>query len=131
VAEELVLKEFTTGAGNDIERATDLARKMVCEWGMSETMGPVTFGKREEHVFLGRDLGQVKDYSEDTAVKIDEEVRRIVNDAHTRAKTTIQENIGCLHGIAQALLEKESLDSAAIDEIMRGGCRPDSLAEAS
>ncbi len=121
VAEELVLNEFTTGAGNDIERASDLARKMVCEWGMSEAIGPVAFGKREDHVFLGKDFGQVKDYSEETARKIDEEIRRIVHDAHSRARTLIDSNIECLHQIAQALLEKESLDAQAIEDIL-GTC---------
>ncbi len=119
VAEELVLKETTTGAGNDIERASELARKMVCEWGMSETFGPVAFGKKEEHIFLGKDFGQVKDYSEETAKKIDEEIRKIVRQAHDRAKELIQQNINCLHQIAQALLDRESLDGKEIDEILK------------
>jgi len=123
VAEEIVLNECTTGAGNDLERATDLARKMVCEWGMSDTLGPVTFGKREEHIFLGREIAQHKDYSEDTAIKIDQEVRRIVTDAYERAKNLLSEHINCLHDIAQALLEKESLDSKAIDEILQRCCK--------
>lgn len=125
VAEELVLNECTTGAGNDIERASDLARRMVCEWGMSSDLGPVAFGKREEHVFLGKDFGQVKDYSEATARKIDDEVRRIVKGAYDRANDLIKTNIACLHAIAQGLLERESLDSEAIQGIMdscRAGC---------
>lgn len=117
VAEELVFNEFTTGAGNDIERASDLARKMVCEWGMSD-MGPVAFGKKQEHVFLGKDFGQVKDYSEETARKIDEAIRKIVIDAHDRAKTLLSEHINCLHAMANGLLEKESLDADAIDDIL-------------
>ncbi len=125
VAEELVLDECTTGAGNDIERASDLARRMVCEWGMSTDLGPVAFGKREEHVFLGKDFGQVKDYSEETARKIDDEVRRIVKGAYDRASELIKTNIACLHAIAKGLLERESLDSEAIQGIMnscRAGC---------
>ncbi|MDD3554638.1 MAG: ATP-dependent zinc metalloprotease FtsH [Deltaproteobacteria bacterium] len=121
VAEELVFNEFTTGAGNDIERASDMARKMVCEWGMSD-MGPVAFGKKQEHVFLGKDFGQVKDYSEETARKIDDAIRKIVIDAHDRAKTLLSEHINCLHSLANGLLEKESLDADAIDEIL-GACR--------
>ncbi len=125
VAEELVFNEFTTGAGNDIERATSLARKMVCEWGMSETIGPVAFGKKEEHVFLGKDFGQVKDYSEETAKKIDEEIRDIVHNAHEKAKSLITENMECLHQIAGSLLTQESLDGKAIDHIL-GQCRNNS-----
>ncbi|NDY42842.1 ATP-dependent metallopeptidase FtsH/Yme1/Tma family protein [Dissulfurirhabdus thermomarina] len=120
VAEELVLDESTTGAGNDIERASDLARKMVCEWGMSEALGPVSFGKREEHVFLGKDFGQVKDYSEATALKIDEEIQRTVNTAYRQAKELLSRNIEVLHALAGALLEHESLDGAAIDAIIQG-----------
>lgn len=121
VAEELVFNEFTTGAGNDIERASDMARKMVCEWGMSD-MGPVAFGKKQEHVFLGKDFGQVKDYSEETARKIDEAIRKIVMNAHDRAKTLLSEHINCLHSLANGLLEKESLDADAIDDIL-AACR--------
>lgn len=122
VAEELVFKECTTGAGNDIERASALARRMVCEWGMSENLGPVAFGKKDEHVFLGRDFGQVKDYSEETARKIDEEVRGIVRNAYERTKTLIKANIDCLHRIAKGLLEHESLDADAVQRIMTGCC---------
>nr|WP_237889871.1 ATP-dependent zinc metalloprotease FtsH [Dissulfurimicrobium hydrothermale] len=118
VAEELVLNEFTTGSGNDIERASDLARKMVCEWGMNEKLGPVVFGKKEEHIFLGRDFGQVKDYSEDTAKKIDEEVMKIVTSSYNRTKELIMEHIECLHAIAHALLEQESLDAKAVNTLM-------------
>ncbi|MGC8736855.1 MAG: ATP-dependent metallopeptidase FtsH/Yme1/Tma family protein, partial [Dissulfurimicrobium sp.] len=118
VAEELVLNEFTTGSGNDIERASDLARKMVCEWGMNEKLGPVVFGKKEDHIFLGRDFGQVKDYSEDTAKKIDEEVMKIVTSSYNRTKELIMEHIECLHAIAHALLEQESLDAKAVNTLM-------------
>src|SRR5215470_15447471 len=118
-AEELVLGSITTGAGNDIERATDLARKMVCEWGMSEKLGPMTFGKKEEEIFLGRDFTQRVDYSETTAVEIDKEVRRIVLDAYERAKLLLRRNLAVLHKMAEALLERESLDGPDIDEIIR------------
>src|SRR5208337_4752562 len=89
VAEELFLHQMTTGAGNDIEQATELARKMVCEWGMS-SLGPLTFGKKEEQIFLGREIAQHRDYSEDTAIKIDVEVRNIVNSGYTRARNILE-----------------------------------------
>jgi cell division protease FtsH len=110
---------MTTGAGNDIERATDLARKMVCEWGMSEKLGPMTFGKKEEEIFLGRDFTQRVDYSETTAVQIDTEVRRILLEAYERAKLLLRRNLEVLHKMAEALLERESIDGGEIDEIMR------------
>jgi cell division protease FtsH len=119
VAEELVLKSTTTGAGNDIERATDLARKMVCEWGMSEKLGPMTFGKKEGEIFLGRDFTQQQDYSESTAVEIDAEVRRIIQASYQRAKELLHTNLQLLHKLAERLLEKESLDGAEIDALMR------------
>ena len=118
VAEELIMNEFTTGAGNDIERASHLARKMVCEWGMSDGLGPIAFGRKEEHPFLGRDFSQVKDYSEETARRIDKEILKMVHDSYKRAKSIIQEDIDCLHGIANALLEHEALDASSIDQIM-------------
>lgn len=118
VAEEIIFNEQTTGAGNDIERATSIARKMVCEWGMSNFMGPVAFGKKEDHVFLGKDFGQVKDYSEQTAQKIDDEVRRIVTEAHQKAHDLISGSMDCLNQIAQELLEKESLDAQMINNIL-------------
>ena len=117
-AEELVLNMKTTGAGNDIERASDLARKMVCEYGMSDKMGPLTFGKREEQIFLGREISQHRDYSELTAQKIDDEVRDIITAAYDKTTQLINENIDCLHRMANALLEKETLDSKDIDTIM-------------
>jgi cell division protease FtsH len=119
-AEELVLKDRTTGAGNDLERATELARKMVCEWGMSDELGPMTFGKKEEQIFLGREIAQHRDYSEGTAIKIDQEVNKIVTSSYEKAKRLIIENINALHRLASALLEKESLDGKEIDEIIFG-----------
>jgi cell division protease FtsH len=118
VAEELVLKDMTTGAGNDLERATDLARKMVCEWGMSEKMGPLTFGKHNEQVFLGRELGSQRDFSEQIAMEIDQEVKRLVMENYERAKRLLTENMASLKGLAQALLEKEVLDASDIDHII-------------
>jgi cell division protease FtsH len=119
VAEELVLGHTTTGAGNDLEKATDLARRMVCEWGMSEKLGPMTFGKKEEQIFLGRDFTQVQDYSDQTAVEIDNEVRRIIQEAHERARGLLSGDLELLHRVAELLLERESLDGAQIDEILR------------
>ncbi len=118
VAEELVLKEMTTGAGNDIERATDLARKMVCEWGMSEKMGPLTFGKQNEQVFLGREMGSQRDFSDQIAMEIDQEVRRLVTENYERAKRLLTENMASLKRLAEALLEKEVLDGSDIDNIL-------------
>ena len=119
VAEEVVLGIQTTGAGNDIERASELARKMVCDYGMSENLGPLTFGKREEQIFLGREIAQHRDYSELTAQKIDDEVRSIVNNSYNKTSQLIRENLDTLHRMAKALLEKETLDSKAIDQIMK------------
>jgi len=118
VAEELVLNEMTTGAGNDIERATDLARKMVCEWGMSEKMGPLTFGKQNEQVFLGREMGSSRDFSDQIAMEIDQEVRRLVTENYERAKRLLTENMSSLKRLAEALLEKEVLDGSDIDNIL-------------
>ena len=118
VAEELVLKHMTTGAGNDLARATDLARKMVCEWGMSEKLGPLTFGKKEEEVFLGREMGSRRDFSEQIALEIDQEVKRLVTENYERAKRLLTEHMASLKGLAEALLEKEVLDSADIDQII-------------
>ncbi len=120
-AEEIVLNMQTTGAGNDIEKASDLARKMVCDYGMSENLGPLTFGKKEEQIFLGREIAQHRDYSELTAQKIDEEVRNIVTRAYEEARQFINDNLDTLHKIANALLEKETLNSDDIDEIMDSG----------
>jgi cell division protease FtsH len=123
-AERLVFNELTTGAGNDLERATQLARKMVCEWGMSEKLGPVTFGKKEEEIFLGREIAQHRDYSEQTAVLIDEEVKKIVNKAMTRADKILKDNEPILHRLAEALLEREILDGEEIDKIIKGETLP-------
>ena len=119
VAEELVLEQTTTGAGNDIEKATDLARRMVCEWGMSEKLGPMTFGKKEEEIFLGRDFTQKTDYSKSTAVEIDAEVTRIIQESYHRAKELLTTNLRLLKKIAEQLLEKEVLDGLEIDAIVR------------
>jgi len=119
VAEELILDHTTTGAGNDIEKATDLAHRMVCEWGMSEKLVPMTFGKKEEEIFLGRDFTQKVDYSESTAIEIDSEVRRIIQESYHKAKDLLRTNIRLLHKVAESLLEKEVLDGSEIDAIVR------------
>lgn len=120
-AEEIVLNMQTTGAGNDIEKASELARKMVCDYGMSENLGPLTFGKKEEQIFLGREIAQHRDYSEATAQKIDEEVKGIVTGAYEKTSQLIKGNLDTLHRMAEALLEKETLDSNDIDKIMGEG----------
>ncbi|MDD5101186.1 MAG: cell division protein FtsH, partial [Syntrophales bacterium] len=117
-AEELILKDFTTGAGNDIERATALARKMVCEWGMSDEMGPLSYGKKEEQIFLGREFATHKDYSEETAKKIDAEVSRIVMSGYENAKKILSDHMDLLNRIALELLEKEVLNGAELDEMI-------------
>ncbi|MBI2400375.1 MAG: ATP-dependent metallopeptidase FtsH/Yme1/Tma family protein [Deltaproteobacteria bacterium] len=117
-AEEIILDHMTTGAGNDIERATELARKMVCEWGMSDKLGPLTFGKKEEHIFLGKDMGQRKDFSEETAVEIDTEIKKIVVENYTRARKLLESHTGALHRLAKALLEKEVLDGPEIERLI-------------
>jgi cell division protease FtsH len=119
VAEELVLKHMTTGAGNDIERATDLARRMVCEWGMSDKLGPMTFGKKEEEIFLGRDFTQKSAYSKNTAIEIDAEIRRLIQDSYHRAKDLLTTNLRLLHQVAEELLEKEVLNGSELDAIVR------------
>ena len=119
-AEEIILNRITTGAGNDIERATDLARKMVCEWGMSDKMGPLTFGKKDEEIFLGREIATRRDYSESTAIDIDNEVKQMVMNNYERAKNILRENIKALRAIAEALLEKEVLDAPEIDKLIAG-----------
>jgi len=126
-AEELVLGDISTGAGNDLEVATDIARKMVTVFGMSDKLGPLTYGKKEEMVFLGKEISQHKDYSDKTAEQIDEEIKRIVSESYEKAKTIIEKNIDKLHSLARALLERESLSSDEIDSILGTG----SLAGAS
>ncbi len=118
VAEELIFHDYTTGAGNDIERVSSLARKMVCEWGMSDEIGPVAFQKQNDEVFLGKDFGHVREYSEATAQKIDKAIEKIVTETYNKTKKLLTENIECLHQIAQALLENETLDAKDIDEIL-------------
>jgi cell division protease FtsH len=118
-AEEIVFQQRTTGAGDDLEKATEMARKMVCEWGMSDKMGPLTFGKSEEHIFLGREMSRAKDYSEDTAILIDSEIKRIVTDCAGRARQMIEANLEKLHTLARALLERESLDGEEIARLLR------------
>jgi cell division protease FtsH len=118
VAEQMKFGEPSTGAKDDLERATEMARKMVCEWGMSEKMGPLTFGKREEQIFLGREIAQHKDYSEETAIEIDKEVRRIIEEALTKAESLLRDNEHKLDRLANALLEKESLNAQEIEELI-------------
>jgi cell division protease FtsH len=118
-AEEIALNHMTTGAGNDLERATDLARKMVTEWGMSEKLGPLTFGKKDEQIFLGREIARHKDYSEKTAIDIDEEVKKIVIDAYNTSKNLLTANRDILETFAKALLEKETMDGPEIDALIQ------------
>jgi len=129
VAESLVFNQLTTGAGNDLEQATNLARRMVCNWGMSEKLGPLTFGKKEEHIFLGKELATARDYSEKTAQDIDDEVKRIVIEAQKRAEQLLSENIETLHRLAAVLLEKESLDGDQIDKIIGEKTTEEKIAE--
>ncbi len=121
VSEEMFMSVLTTGAGDDLEKATDMARRMVCEWGMSDQMGPLTFGKKEEQIFLGREIAQHQDYSEATAVLIDQEVKRICQSAYERAKETIGGNRDALVRVAEALLEYEVLDGDDVTALVRGG----------
>jgi len=123
-AEEIFLGHITTGAGNDIERATEIARNMVCEWGMSE-LGPLAFGKKDEAIFLGREINQHRDYSEDTAIQIDKEVRRIVNSGYDKAKAILGNNKEVLERIAQALLEREVIDANEVKLLMEGKPLPE------
>jgi cell division protease FtsH len=127
-AEEIVLHDFTTGAGNDIERATNLARKMVCEWGMSDKMGPLSYGKKEEQIFLGREIATHKDYSEETAKQIDAEVVSICKRNYEKAKDLLNNHIEILHKMVAELLEKEVLNTAEIDVIIGSALPNDQLA---
>jgi len=120
-AEEIVLNQLTTGAGDDLEKATEMARKMVCEWGMSDKLGPLTFGKNEEYIFVGREVARHKDYSEDTARQIDVEIKRIIRDCAHRTRVILEENLEKLHTLARALLERESLDGEEVALILRTG----------
>ena len=123
-AEKIIFNHYTTGAGNDIEKATNIARKMVCEWGMSETLGPLSYGAKEEEIFLGREIQRHRDYSERTAIEIDDEVRRIVNSAMAGAEKILTDNIDILHKLSMELLEREILDSEEIDKLIRGEVLP-------
>ncbi|QQS34497.1 MAG: ATP-dependent zinc metalloprotease FtsH [Acidobacteriota bacterium] len=119
IAEDVFIGSITTGAANDIEKATEVARAMVCEYGMSE-LGPLTFGKKEEQIFLGREIAQHRDYSEDTAIRIDEQVQKIINEQYSRAETIIRENKDALIRLAEALLEYETLDAVQIRRVVAG-----------
>ena len=119
-AEKLIFNQLTTGAGNDIERATNLAQKMVCEWGMSDKLGPLAYGTKEEEIFLGREITRSKNYSEQTAVAIDEEIKKIVTRGMERSESILSENTDALHRLANALLEREILDGEEVDKILRG-----------
>ena len=123
-AEKLIFGQLTTGAGNDIERATELARKMVCEWGMSDKLGPLSYGQKEEEIFLGRQIMRHKNYSEDTAIAIDDEIKKIVTGCMKRAEKILNDNQEVLHRLAAALLEREILDSIEIDTVIRGDQLP-------
>ncbi len=120
IAEEITIGSITTGAGNDLERATDLARRMVCEWGMSHAMGPLTFGKKEEQIFLGREIAQHQDYSEDTALRIDQEVKRFVTDNYSRAASLLSGHKQRVLDMADALLTRETLDAEQVKRICAG-----------
>lgn len=121
VAEALVLAEISTGAQNDLERATELVRKMITEYGMSEVLGPITFGKRQEQVFLGRDIGRDRNYSEEVAYSIDKEVRRLIEDAYTKTEEMLTQHMDKLHLIAETLLERETLEGAELNELLKSG----------
>ncbi len=120
IAEDMTFGMISTGAANDIEQATEMARKMVCEWGMSETLGPLTYGKKEEQIFLGKEFNRHQDYSEATALKIDAEIKRIVSEQHERANRTLTENKATLQRIAEALLEYEVLDAEQLKALLEG-----------
>jgi cell division protease FtsH len=119
-AEKIVFNQYNTGAGNDIERATSIARKMVCEWGMSDKLGPLSYGAKEEEIFLGREIQKHRDYSEKTAIEIDDEIRGLVNDCMVRAETILRDNMEVLHRLSKELLEREILDAEEINMLMRG-----------
>jgi cell division protease FtsH len=120
IAEDMVFREISTGAQNDIEQATEMARKMVCEWGMSETLGPLTYGKKEEQIFLGKEFNRHQDYSEATALKIDAEIKRIVTEQYERAQRTLTDNRAVLDRVAEALLEYEVLDAEQLKALVEG-----------
>jgi len=119
-AEKIVFDHYTTGAGNDIEKATNIARKMVCEWGMSDKLGPMSYGAKEEEIFLGREIQKHRDYSERTAIEIDDEIRGIINKSMNRAEKILRDNIDLLHKLSKELLEREILDADEIERIIKG-----------
>jgi cell division protease FtsH len=122
VAEELVLNEISTGAQNDLERATELVRKMITEYGMSEVLGPITFGRRQDQqVFLGRDIARDRNYSEEVAYSIDKEVRRLIEDAHAKTEEMLKSNLDKLHLIAKALIERETLEGEELQQLLDNG----------
>ena len=122
VAEALVLEEISTGAQNDLERATELSRKMICEFGMSEVLGPITFGRRQDtQVFLGRDISRDRNYSEEVAYSIDKEVRRMIEEAYEKTEAMLREHMDKLHVIAAALIEKETLEAFELEQLMKDG----------
>jgi len=120
IAEEITMNGMTTGAGNDLDRSTELARKMVCEWGMSDAMGPLTYGKKEEQIFLGREIAQHQDYSEDTAIRIDHEIKRFVTTNYERARATLDQHKAALLRIADELLTREVLDADQVRKLING-----------
>jgi cell division protease FtsH len=120
VAEEIVFDEMNTGASSDIQRASEIARRMVCEWGMSSSVGPVHYDTKEEHVFLGRDIGKPREHSEAIQLEIDQEVKRIIQSQYEVAKKIVSEHVEVLHNLAKAVMERETLDADDIDRIIRG-----------
>ncbi|MBW1745349.1 MAG: cell division protein FtsH, partial [Deltaproteobacteria bacterium] len=124
VAEDIIFNRISTGAANDIKQATDIAQQMVRLWGMSEELGPLSYGKGEEQVFLGREISHPRDYSEETARKIDEEVTILIKNSYKRAKEILKENIDILHKLAELLLEKETVKGDELDDLIRS-MRPD------
>jgi cell division protease FtsH len=118
VAEDIVFKRISTGASNDIKQATDLAQKMIRVWGMSEKLGPLSYSKEEEQIFLGREISQHRDYSENTARKIDDEINQLIGNAYEKATEVLKENIDILHKLAESLLEKETVMGAELDELI-------------
>jgi len=130
IAEEITNDDVTTGAGNDLERVTEMARRMVCEWGMSDTLGPLTFGKKEEQIFLGREIAQHQDYSEETAIRIDQEIKRVVTSNYTRSRAVLEEHSAVLVQMAEELLVREVLDGDQVRR-MAAGLPLDDLDKAS
>jgi len=125
VAEDVVLKEISTGAQNDLERSTEIVRKMIMEYGMSDDLGPLTLGKKQETVFLGRDIARDRNYSEEVANKIDKEVRKIIDRCYTRAKEILEKHINTLHAIAKKLMEQETLEADEFKKLMEAaGLKP-------